>query len=346
MVGGRRRRGGRGGAARSPSPPDPPPDSEEDDDMKRALELSMMATEPANQEDGEEEEMDADLAAALKASREEPLIRLESRMVEGQRRTSEDDLQEALRISLLENEEKKKREEEEDNGECIGEKEKDKGGKVEATSPRPSGSFSEDDFDAMCSDSKPSLIQRISKTDLSEACSSTSSWLGKGHSRSGANVADSENDDKSKADGVSSSKSTQSKKKSVKKTSVPNDENEVESTVSDVEKVKNKKTGARKSPKSGESSSKTDENQDVEENQPESTLKPKKGKRRGGKGAADQQGPTDREVLEDQVQEAVNCVTGAAPMQNGNVADLMEADLSNSMVFQSTVYHVHQTQVF
>ena len=296
--------------------------------MKRALELSMMATEPANQEDGEEEEMDADLAAALKASLEEPLIRLESRMVEGQRRTSEDDLQEALRISLLENEEKKKREEGEDKGECVGEKEKETGGKVEASSPQPSGSFSEDDFDAMCSDSKPSLIQRISKTDLSEACSSTSSWLGKGHSRSGANAADSENDDKSKADGVSSSKSTQSKKKSVKKTSVPNDENEVESTVSDVEKVKNKKTGARKSPKSGESSSKNYDNQDVEENQPESTLKtlPKKGKRRGGQGAADQQGQTDTEVLEDQVQEAVNCVTRAAPMQNGNVVDSSDED--------------------
>merc|ERR550517_715963 len=123
----------------------------------------MMATEPANQEDGEEEEMDADLAAALKASLEEPLIRLESRMVEGQRRTSEDDLQEALRISLLENEEKKKREEEENKEENKdtnpGEKEKNEENKAKAPkvksggSPRPSGAFSDDDFDAMCSDS-------------------------------------------------------------------------------------------------------------------------------------------------------------------------------------------------
>ena len=103
MVGQRRRGRGRG-AARTPSPPEPP-DSEEDEDLKRAMELSMMATEEA----AEEEEMDADLAAALKASLEEPMIRLESRMVEGHRRTSDEDLQEALRVSLLENEEKRKK---------------------------------------------------------------------------------------------------------------------------------------------------------------------------------------------------------------------------------------------
>merc|ERR1712037_1026269 len=99
------------------------------------------------------------------------------------RRTSEDDLQEALRISLLETAEEKK---------SPGEKEKGKEKKEKAPniksggSPQPSGAFSDDDFDAMCSDLKPSLKQRISKTDLSEACSSSSGWLGKGTvSRSG-----------------------------------------------------------------------------------------------------------------------------------------------------------------
>ena len=326
MVG-RRRRGGGRGAARSPSPPDPAPDSEEDDDLKRAMELSMMAAEP---EADEEEEMDADLAAALKASLEEPLIKLESRMVEGQRRTSEDDLQEALRISLLEDEEKRKREEEEEkkekekNGEN---KEEVKAAKVKSGgSPQPSQAFSDDDFDAMCSDSKPSLKQRISKADLSEACSSSSGWLGKGTSRSGASVGVTEDDDKSKANGVSSSKNTESKKKAVEKSLVASDDNEVESTVDETKNAKSKKTAARKRPKgdNGESSSKKVEKQDAADDEafePESTVKtlPKTGRKKIGR---QKRTETNHELLQDQVEETANCITGAT----GIIVDSSDED--------------------
>ena len=290
----------------------------------------MMATEPVAEEN-EEEEMDADLAAALKASLEEPLIRLESRMVEGQRRTSEDDLQEALRISLLENEEKKKREEEENKEEnkdkIPGEKEKNEENKTKAPrvksggSPRPSGAFADDDFDEMCSDLKPSLKQRISKADLSEACSSSSGWLGKGTSRSGASVE--EDDDKSEADGVSSSRNTERKKKAVEKIAGPSDDNEVESTVSEAK-------NARKRPKhgNGESSSKNDDKQDADDEEafePESTVKtpPKKGRKRGG---GQRHANTNHELLHNQVQEAANCITEATPMQNGIIVDSSDED--------------------
>ena len=290
----------------------------------------MMATEPVAEEN-EEEEMDADLAAALKASLEEPLIRLESRMVEGQRRTSEDDLQEALRISLLENEEKRERKEEENKEENKdtnpGEKEKNEENKAKAPkvksggSPCPSGAFSDDDFDAMCSDSKPSLKQRISKADLSEACSSSSGWLGKGTSRSGASVE--EDDDKSEADGVSSSRNTERKKKAVEKIAGPSDDNEVESTVSEAK-------NARKRPKhgNGESSSKNDDKQDADDEEafePESTVKtpPKKGRKRGG---GQRHANTNHELLHNQVQEAANCITEATPMQNGIIVDSSDED--------------------
>ena len=307
--------------------------------MKRALELSMMATEPSA-EGGEEEEMDADLAAALKASLEEPLIKLESRMVEGPRRTSEDDLQEALRISLLETEEQKKREEEDTKEEkkdkSPGEKEKGKEKKEKAPnvksggSPQPSGAFSDDDFDAMCSDSKPSLKQRISKTDLSEACSSSSGWLGKGTvSRSGGSSGLAEEDDKSKADGVSSSKNTERKKKAAEKISVASEDNDVESTVDETKHTNNKKTGTRKRPKRGESSSKNGEQEDAADDEavePESTVKtaPKKGRKRGE--GQQRRGATNDDLLSDQVEEAVNCLAGSTSTQNGIIVDSSDED--------------------
>jgi len=97
MVGGRRRRdnpaveGSHGGS------------SSEDEDVRRAMELSMQV----QQETKQEEELDEELAAALKASLEEPVIRLQTKMVERQRHNSEEELQEALRVSLLEAEVRK-----------------------------------------------------------------------------------------------------------------------------------------------------------------------------------------------------------------------------------------------
>ena len=74
-----------------------------DKEIRRALELSRREGEGAGGGHGEElEEDDPDLASALAASLEEPLIRPTGSLVMSTRRSSDDDLQEALRRSLME----------------------------------------------------------------------------------------------------------------------------------------------------------------------------------------------------------------------------------------------------
>ena len=317
MVGQRRR--GRG-AARTPSPPEPP-DSEEDDDLKRAMELSMMTTEEA----AEEEEMDADLAAALKASLEEPMIRLESRMVQGHRRTSDEDLQEALRVSLLENEEKRKREEAEGTkgkNSDTDVRDKSPGEKRKNEDANCSDKNSDDDFDAMCSDSKPSLKQRISKADLREACSSSSpGWLGKEKSRPGASGGGVGEEEQAKGNAVSSSKDSAGRRRAATdKSSTQSGENEVESTVGDEKKGKKTNAGSRpkrgnaqKSAKNGEKEGTADESSNAE-----STVKTvsKPGGKREGRGQT--QPSTNHDLPQDQEQKVVDCKTGATSRQNGD----------------------------
>ena len=87
--------------------------SSDDEDMKRAMEMSMVEFKPAppTAHDDEEED-DPDLAQALRASMEEPLIKFSGTLVaaggEGTRSRSEEDLQEALRRSLMESEEQER----------------------------------------------------------------------------------------------------------------------------------------------------------------------------------------------------------------------------------------------
>ena len=98
----------------------------------------------------------------------------------------------------------------------------------------------DDGFDTMCSDSKPSLKQRISKGDLSEACSSSSAgWLGKEKSRPGARGGGVGEEEQAKGNAVSSSKDSAGRRRAATdKSSTQSGENEVESTVGDEKKGK------------------------------------------------------------------------------------------------------------